>query len=106
MKHQEAKQWVMDGMQSCIPPGCPLPFSTVSSIVSAKKNCVVATVEMFDGLPSTIELSQQEWKGGSKTWILSWQNLPGGAVNWTGTRWERVNNLAEQDEQIKQLVLF
>lgn len=85
----EAKQWVIDGMTSCTPKGCPLSFTEVLSAKFVKKNVVVAEVKMFDGLPGTIEVSQHSFSA-FPIWGICWMNLPGGALELVGTEWKRV----------------
>jgi hypothetical protein len=83
-----AKQMVADGMQACLPPGCPLPFNAIISARFLAKRIALATVELFDGLPGTIEVSERG------LWCLQWKELAGGAINWNGRNWERVNKFS------------
>lgn len=85
------KQWVMDGTKACIPPNCPVPF-TIISAHKISKYVALATVELFDGLPGTLEVSQQR---PFLNWCLQWRELAGGAINWNGRNWERVNKLSK-----------
>lgn len=82
-----AKQMVVDGMKECLPHGCPFPI-TVLSARFVGKNTVIAQVELFDVLPGTLEVSR---RGGLLS--LEWKELAGGAINWNGTCWERIEKL-------------
>lgn len=88
---RDAKQWATDGMTACIPPGCPLPFTTVLSAKFTNKNAVNAHVKMFDGLSGVLEISQRELEMNCLSWCMCWKELEGGPINLNGTRWERVN---------------
>lgn len=92
---RNASQWVMDGMTSCIPKGCPLPFTEVVAAHFTKKQVVVADVRMFDGLMGTIEVSRVPFGLACQTWSFEWKVLPGGPANWNGTCWERVNRFSQ-----------
>jgi len=84
-----ATQWIIDGMQACLPKRCPLPFTTVESAAFIKTGVARGQVRLFDGLVGTLQVSRQSC-GSSSFWCIHWQELPGGAIKWNGARWERV----------------
>lgn len=84
-----AHQQIIDGMQACLPKGCSLPFTIVSAKF-IKKHVARARVKLFDGLLGTLEVSRVPYGGLCSGWCIHWQDLPGGAINWNGSQWERV----------------
>jgi hypothetical protein len=102
--NEEAKQWVINGMTSCTPKGCDLPFTDVLSAKFIKEKLVVANVRMFDGHLAVLEVSQS-LLGGFPSWGLYWREDPGGAAECVGTKWRRVDT-SVQDERVVQGVLF
>src|SRR5690242_17620407 len=79
-----ADQYAINGMQACLPEGCPLPFTTVESAKFIRKGVAVAQVKMFDGRTGTLQVSSVSYGSNYSGWCLQWQELPGGDINWNG----------------------
>ena len=89
-----ARQWVTDCITAILPPDVP---TFILEIVGARftgKNSVKAEVKLFDGLPGTIEIG----KSHAGAWRTQWLELPGGAANWNGKAWVRVQGKVCQVE--------
>lgn len=111
-----AKQWAIDALKSTIPEDVPLPFKRVIRSNFKSKKKVIATLEMFDGLIGVVSVSK--WADFKDAWSIHWHELEGGAINWNGTYWVRVNedeffesNLdrfatPRAPQQMEQLTLF
>jgi hypothetical protein len=97
-----AHQWTIEGMQKCLPPNVPLPF-TVESAKFVKKHVALARVTMFDGLTGTLQVSQEPC-GVYVGWCIQWFELSGGAINWNGECWERVCHSSEK--RVEQMELW
>lgn len=99
----KAYQWTTDGMRACLPDRCPLPFTSVESAKFLKKHVALARVRMFDERPGTLKVWQESYGGICSGWCFSWQDLPGGAITWNGTHWERsCNDLHKQEEKAQE----
>lgn len=70
----DASEIVLQTMRACTPPDAPLSFSEVIRASFRTKNCIVANVVMFDGLPATLRLDR--WAYG---WSHGWNEMYGGA---------------------------
>lgn len=64
---------VSQTMRACTPPNAPLSFTKITRAAFRGKNCIVANVVMFDGLPATLRLNR--WAYG---WSHGWDDMPGG----------------------------
>lgn len=82
-----AEQTIRTVLQSAIPPGVPLSFNKILSarfVGSGKKRVATADLEMFDGLPATVEC----WCYGPG-WAHRWTSMIGGDISWEGDLWKR-----------------
>jgi len=71
-------------LAAALPPGVPPSHRKILAARFLDPARVTATLEMFDGLPATLELSRLAYG-----WSIRYRLLPGGAIVWTGTAWKR-----------------
>lgn len=82
-----AEHLVRQVLMDCLPPGVPPSFKKIASARYIGKTKAVATLVMFDDLPSVVHLSR--WAHGwSHRWELDW-----GAIFWRDGAWVREEEL-------------
>ncbi|MGG3884326.1 hypothetical protein [Brevibacillus panacihumi] len=99
-----AKEWVVTALRSSIPEHIPLPFEEVlaARFLARKKKTAAASLLMIDGKKGVIEVSK--WMDGlPDAWTYRWVELGGGALNWNGTEWERIDEEVMFERKHEQL---
>ncbi len=89
---KRAAEFVMDAMRDCLPDDVPLSFSLKSARWSGTgtRRRAVALVEMFDGLPASLEV--WSWLSGDGC-AHRWTEMPGGDATYEDGQWVRVSEL-------------
>lgn len=82
-ERDRAEHLVRKVLMDCLPPGIPPSFKKIVSARYVGRNKAVATLVMFDDLPSVVYLSRWAY-GWSHRWELDW-----GAIFWRDGGWVR-----------------
>lgn len=87
-KPLDASSLVEKHLADCLPPGTP-PYHrailTARYVGTGRKRVAIANVEMFDGLPATVEV----FRWGANAFGHRWTAMEGGAVYFEDDRWHR-----------------
>lgn len=81
---ETAEAIVRRTLTECLPPDVPTSFKKITAARFKGRNSIVATLEMYDGLPGIVHL--ERWLYG---WSHRWEWTPGEYLMWDGKQWQR-----------------
>ena len=89
-RRESSEDCITRVLMDVLPGGVPPSFRRVVRSSFTGDRRVVATLEMFDGLPAEVEA----WQWRPDGWAHRWLQLDGGDLSWEDGQWVRVQREA------------